>query len=100
MAQFRLAVEMNPEFGFARSELGTYLIDMNRIDEGTAEIEKALKLSPDNVWAKPRLALAYGMAGRKAEAESILREAKEASSHTYVPGTVLAMIYTVLGRRI
>jgi len=99
MVQFRLAVEMNPEFGFARSELGAFLVYMNHIDEGTAEIEKALKLSPDNIWAKPRLALAYGMAGRKAEAESILREAKEASSHTYVPGTVLATIYTVLGEK-
>jgi len=99
MVQFRRAVDMNPEFAFARSELGAFLVHSSSIDEGTAEIEKAIKLSPDNVWAKPRLAVAYGMAGRKVEAESILREAKEVSSQTYVPGTVFAMIYTVLGEK-
>ena len=99
MVQFRRAVDMNPEFAFARSELGAFLVYSSSIDEGTAEIEKALKLSPDNVWAKPRLAVAYGMAGRKVEAESILREAKEVSSQTYVPGTVFAMIYAVLGQK-
>jgi TolB-like protein/Tfp pilus assembly protein PilF len=99
MVQFRLAVEMNPEFWFARSEYGAFLLYMSRIDEGTAEIERAVKLSPDSAWAKPRLAVAYGMAGRRREAESILREAKEASNQTYVPGTVFAMIYAVLGEK-
>jgi len=97
--QFRRAVDMNPEFAFARSELGAFLVYSSSIHEGTAEIEKAIKLSPDNVWARPRLAVAYGMAGRKVEAESILREAKEVSSQTYVPGTVFAMIYAVLGQK-
>jgi len=98
MVQFRQAVDMNPDNAYTRAEYGMILIYAGSIHEGIAEIEKANKLSPDKGEAKLRLALAYGLSNRKAEAGAILREAEEASSRRYVPGTVLAMMYIVLGK--
>ncbi len=99
LEQFRLALRMNQEFAYAHAEFGTALVSMSFIDEGTAEIEKALKLSPDDTWPKARLAYAYMAADRKTDAEKILRELKEISSHRYLPGTVIASVYAVLGEK-
>jgi TolB-like protein/Tfp pilus assembly protein PilF len=100
MVQFRLALDLNPDSAFARAELGMAMVYNSSIDEGTAEIEKALNRDHQGpISAKLRLALAYGMANRKTEAENLLREAKEVPSGTYVPGTIIAMIYAVLGEK-
>jgi len=99
MVQFRSALDMNPESGFAHGEYGMALVYMSHIDEGIREIEKAVRMSPEVVSARLRLALAYGLAKRTSEAENILREAEEALSRIYVPGTVIAMMHAVLGEK-
>jgi Tfp pilus assembly protein PilF len=73
------------------------LVYMSRSDEGIAEIQKAIQISPEADVPRLRLALAYGLANRRTEAESLLREAEEASRHRYVPGMIISMIYAVLG---
>ncbi len=98
MGEFRLALKMNPEFWFAHAEFGTALVFMSSIDEGMAEIEKAVKLS-GHVLAKAELAYAYMAGNRRTDAERILRELKEISSQRYVPSTHIAMVYAVLGEK-
>ncbi len=99
IGQFQLALKMNPEFAPAHSLFGVALVSMSSIDEGTAEIEKGVKLS-DQIWPKALLAYAYMAANRKTDAERILREGlKELSSQRYVASTVIAMVYAVLGEK-
>lgn len=98
--QFRLALDINPNRAFARAEFGIALVYNSSIEEGTAEIERATNQELQGpIAATVRLALAYGMANRKIEAENLLQEAKKVPSGTYVPGTIIAMIYAVLGEK-
>ncbi len=98
IGQFRLAMKINPEFWFAHAEFGTALVSMSSIDEGMAEIEKAVRLS-GNDWAKAELAYAYMAGNRKTDAEGILRELKEISTQRYVAATAIASVYAVLGEK-
>ncbi len=97
--QFQLVLEMNPEFAYAHSALGTALISMSSVDEGTAEIEKAWNLSPENIWSRAELAYAYVAAHRKTTVERILQELKEISKERYVPGTVISAVYAILDEK-
>ncbi|OLD11629.1 MAG: hypothetical protein AUI93_04265 [Crenarchaeota archaeon 13_1_40CM_3_52_10] len=94
-----MALKMNPEFAFAHSEFGAALVSTSSVDEGTAEIERALKLWKDNVWMKADLAYAYIAANKKPRAEKILRELEEISREKYVPETVTASVKAVLGEK-
>ncbi len=97
--QFRLVLEMNPEFAYAHSSLGTALVSTSSIEEGTAEIEKALDISPENIWTRADLVYAYMAAGRKTEAERVLRQLNEISNEKYVPDTLIAEIHALLGEK-
>ncbi len=97
--QFRHALDMNPGYAYARAEYGMALVYTGSIQEGTAEIEQAVKDGPDVMSARLRLALAYGMTNRRAEVESMLREAQEESSKSYIAGVGIAMIHAVLGEK-
>ena len=94
-----MALELNPDDGFARAEYGIATVYTGSILEGTAEIEKAVQAVPKVISARWRLALAYGLAGRMGEAEDMLREAEEAMSRMYIPGTVIAMMHVFLGEK-
>ncbi len=99
VVQFRHALDMNPGYAYARAEYGMALVYTGCIQEGTAEIERAVKDGPDVMSARLRLALAYGMTNRRAEVESMLREAQEESSKSYIAGVGIAMIHAVLGEK-
>lgn len=97
--QFRRVLKTSPEFAYAHAELGSALVSMSSVEEGIAEIEKALDLSPEIIRPKGALAYAYMAANRRADAESIARELKEMSNERYVPSTLIAMVYAVLGEK-
>ena len=97
--QFRRVLKMSPEFAFAHAKLGSALVSISSVEEGTAEIERALDLSPEVVWSKADLARAYMAANGREDAESIARELKGISNERYVPSTVIAMVYALLGEK-
>jgi tetratricopeptide (TPR) repeat protein/predicted Ser/Thr protein kinase len=78
IAAFRKALERNPLFTRARRELGGTLIDVGRVDEGVAEIRRALELDPADAGAHHSLGRAYfvGM-GRFGEAAAEYERALE-----------------------
>ncbi len=94
----RLALRMSPEFWIAHARFGIALVSTSSIDEGIAEIEKALKLSGHDA-ARVLMAYAYMAGNRRTDAESVLRELKEITSQRYVASTYIAMVYAVLGEK-
>jgi len=63
------------------------------VEEGTAEIERALDLSSEVVLSKADLARAYMAANRKEDAESIARELSGSRYQDYI--TVQIVKYLV-----
>jgi tetratricopeptide (TPR) repeat protein/predicted Ser/Thr protein kinase len=75
---FRKALERNPRFVRARRELGGTLIDVGRLDEGIAEIRRALELDPTDAGANHSLGRAYFVGlGRFSEAADQFERALE-----------------------
>ena len=57
----RRAVELSPNLWSARTQLGIQLLRVGKVQEGRAEIERAFKSDPFNVWAKNTLDLLDSM---------------------------------------
>ena len=67
--------------------------------EAVSEYQKALELSHGNSDPTAGLAHAYVMAGRRNEAQSILREMLRESKTTYVSPYMIGTIYASLGNK-
>ena len=59
IAAFRRALERNPSFVRARRELGGTLIEVGRVEEGIAEIRRALEIDPSDAGVHQALGRAY-----------------------------------------
>src|SRR5262249_23357529 len=55
------AVELSPNLWSARTQLGIQLLRVGRVAEGRAELERAFKGDPYNIWAKNALDLLDSM---------------------------------------
>ena len=95
--QFKRTGEMDPHFVQVPWYLGLTYEQMGMHKEAVAELEKAVGLSKQNTEIKAALAHAYAVAGRKAEAEQILKELKKLSEQRYVSAYSIAIIYAGLG---
>src|SRR5206468_425032 len=71
IAQFRKAIEMDPNFYFAQWSYGGALILQGKIPEAIAQFEKATSITDDPI-PLGMLGLAYGLGGRKDDAQKIL----------------------------
>ena len=93
--QFRKVQEM--DVGFVRGHIGlgnVYVVNGNLL-EGVRELQKALALSPGDAEALAMLGYAYGLVGRRKQAENLLHKLKEldASPHW------VAEVYIGLGQK-
>ena len=72
-AFYSRVIEITPSDGFARGMLGNVYLNENRIDLALEEFQKANQIAPDD--PKVTLILARGLfvAGRKQEAENVLK---------------------------
>ncbi len=68
IAQYRKALEIDPQFADARYNLGNALARGGRLAEATAEYEKTLEIAPDFAKARCNLGGALCRQGRIAEA--------------------------------
>jgi len=57
----RRAIELSPDLWSARTQLGIQLLRVGKIEEGRAELERAFKGDPYNIWAKNTLDLLDSM---------------------------------------
>jgi TolB-like protein/DNA-binding winged helix-turn-helix (wHTH) protein/Tfp pilus assembly protein PilF len=87
---------LDPEDAFLRYLLGVGYEATGKLPEAISEYQKAMKMW-DGPSAAVALAHAYSAAGRKADANKILRDLQRKSKETFVPSYTMATIYAGLG---
>jgi TolB-like protein/DNA-binding winged helix-turn-helix (wHTH) protein/Flp pilus assembly protein TadD len=95
--QLRAVIAMDANHYQAYWVLGHTYAANNQFDEAIAAAEKAAELSERAPGALGMLGLAYGLAGRKAEATKILNELLELNKTRYVTPAALVNVYLGLG---
>ena len=95
--QLRAVTAMDPNHYQAYWVLGHTYAANKQFDEAIVAAEKAVELSERAPGALGILGLAYGLAGRKAEATKILNELLELNKTRYVTPAALVNVYIGLG---
>lgn len=90
-------LEVEPHLPLAHVTLGWIQLLTGKPDEGMATLEKGLALSPDNTLYLAQVGQAYGIVGRTAEAQAVLRRLEELSIRRYVSPYHMAYVHTGLG---
>lgn len=98
IAQLRTVLEMEPRYYQARANLGLAYIHKGEFSKGLAMLKSA-KLIDNNPVILGLLGYSYGVAGKRAEAESVLEDLKEMAKRAYVSPFSMALIYTGLGKK-
>jgi serine/threonine-protein kinase len=94
-AAYRSALELAPDFEYARSQLAMLYAVEGRKAQALAEIEK---VSPNGEY-RTTIPIVFAMAGRREEAERLARELEDLSTREYVPPSLLADVWVALGDR-
>ncbi|MGB9072483.1 MAG: protein kinase [Terriglobales bacterium] len=92
-------IEMEPRFWPAYYSAGRAYVQNGQFNEGIAALKQAAVLSPGDDVVLSALVYAYGRAGRKTEAQQVLKEWKNLSRQRYVSGYLLAQSYLGLGEK-
>ena len=95
--QLRAVIAMDPNNYQAYWILGHTYAANKQWEEAVAAAEKAVELSERGPGALGMLGLAYGLAGRKADAMKILDELLELNKSRYVTPAALCNVYIGLG---
>ena len=95
--QLRSVTAMDPKHYQAYWTLGHTYAANRQFDEAIAASEKAVELSERTPGALGILGLAYGLAGRKADATKVLNELLELNKSRYVTPAALVNVYVGLG---
>ncbi|HSE23779.1 MAG TPA: tetratricopeptide repeat protein, partial [Pyrinomonadaceae bacterium] len=88
--QLKKTIELDKNFGFAHSTLGYTYESLGRYNEAIAEFEEALWLNGDNTSDLCYLGHALAKAGRRSEAEAILKRLE--TTKQYVSPAELATL--------
>ena len=98
-AQEELAVllEMDEDFAMAHYFLGQVYVQVGRFDDAVSELQTAVDLSGDTPEIVAAQAHVHAVAGRRAEAESMIAELRNRSADRFVSPALIAQIYTGLG---
>ena len=91
------ALDLDPNYDRTRATLGWAYFLSGRKDEGLAQLERAVSLSPENTMWLGQLGEAYAMAGKTAKARKILTELEVLARSVYVSPYHFAYVYTGLG---
>ena len=94
-------MQRNPTLWIVRQQMGGARLELGQPGQAAAEFEAALKLvrpEPPPPVAFAALGLAYGLAGRRADALKVLAEMEQASKNRYISPYCLALVYSGLGR--
>jgi tetratricopeptide (TPR) repeat protein len=90
-------VELDPGYDRAHATLGWAYFLSGKKEDGLAQLEKAVSVSPANTLWLGQLGEAYAMAGQTGKARGILGELEERAQHSYVSPYHFAYVYTGLG---
>jgi serine/threonine protein kinase/Tfp pilus assembly protein PilF len=95
----RKDVQANPKNAWARVILGWAYEQKSMIKEAIVEFQSALDNWKDNSLPLAGLGHAYGIAGKKKEAQEILEKLLAMSKRKYVPAYDIAAVYIGLGEK-
>ncbi len=95
--QLRAVIAMDPNHYQAYWALGHTYAANKQLDDAIVAAEKAVELSERAPGALGMLGLAYGLAGRKADATKILNELLDLNKTRYVTPAALVNVYLGLG---
>jgi TolB-like protein/DNA-binding winged helix-turn-helix (wHTH) protein/Flp pilus assembly protein TadD len=95
----RRGIASNPNEWVEHYNLAIGYEGTGKLLESISEYQKAVEMSDGDQDATASLAHAYGVIGRKAEAEKILRDLERKSKRTYVSPYIIATIYAGLGEQ-
>ena len=95
--QLRKTLELDPNFMQAHLFLGQVYTYKSAYREAIAEYEALA--SPNDTRVLAHLGNCYATIGRRAEAERVLGQLKEASNEKYVPAWYTSSVYLGLGEK-
>jgi serine/threonine-protein kinase len=94
-------MQRNPTLWIVRQQMGGARLMLGQPGQAAAEFEAAIRLArpePPPPVAFAALGLAYGLAGRRADALKVLAEMEQASKNRHISPYCLALVYSGLGR--
>ncbi len=97
--QYLKTLEMDPTFVPAHLVLGQGYEQKSMPEKAIDELKKAVSLSGGSSVYVSSLAHAYAIAGRRKEAEMLLRQMTERAKHAYVSAFHIAIICAGLGQK-
>jgi eukaryotic-like serine/threonine-protein kinase len=97
IAQFQKTLELYPLFPPTHQRLGWCYTQERMYDKAIAEMQKAVENSGDSAQMIAALGYAYGAAGRREAAQSIIAELEQCSKESYVDDYCVATIFAALG---
>jgi len=97
--QYRNAVEMDPAFVPVHLVLGQAYEQKHMYQEAIAELQRAVTLSDRSPVYVAALAHAYGVAGRRTDAETSIADLRNMSKQEYVSSVDLALAHLGIGQR-
>jgi len=95
--QLRKTLDMDPGYWLARMLLGSAYEAKGDLPRAIAEYEKAREVESTIPWPLAELGHSYALAGRKGDAENVLKELERWSKRSYVPAYNFAEVYVGLG---
>ncbi len=97
--QDRKTLELDPNYASGRQWLGNAYVQKSMYKEGIGELEKASSASPTAPIPLSWLGYAYALAGRRADAQKVLKQLSELAKQEYVPAVDRARVYAGLGEK-
>jgi tetratricopeptide (TPR) repeat protein len=98
LAEVQRLIELHPGFGPARDQIGSVYVDLGRYEEGIATLRQRLDSTDAQIpKVMADLVRACALAGKTAEARSLIAELVRLSERSYVPPGDVAFAYASLG---
>jgi serine/threonine-protein kinase len=92
-------IEMNPNFSLGHWYLGVDYELIGAPEKAIPEFEAAIRATDGNPSMIALLGHAHAVAGKRPEAEAVLRRLRDLSQQRYVPSYPVAVIYAAMGQR-
>ncbi len=106
IAKYKVILKGDPDFWVVRHYLALAYVQKGMYDEAIAELRSVIKAPPSGpipdkmieseIEASASLGFAYGMAGKKAEAQDIVSKLQALSQRRYISGLYFAIVYAGL----
>jgi TolB-like protein/Tfp pilus assembly protein PilF len=97
--QLQKTLELDPNYYPAHHGLGMLRLSQGRYEESIAEFQKACQLESGADVSLGLMGYAYGLAGKRSEAQEILGKLKESSARRYVSPYSFAVAHIGLGEK-